>query len=40
MVDEAWHRFWAKRGRLPPKVSSLYVENQVKEKRILDVDKD
>ena len=40
MVDEAWHRFWAKRGKLPPKVSSLYIENELKQKRIVDVDKD
>jgi len=38
LVDEAWHRFWAKRGVRPPKVSHECLE-YTQEKKVVGVDK-
>ena len=39
MIDEGWHRFWARRGMKPPSESDFRFSDKPREKELVDVDK-
>ncbi len=40
MVDEGWHRFWAKRGMEPPSDENICFSKEFRKKEFVDVDTD